>query len=65
MEELRNILENIAEIANSEMSKDQKHSSFSYLWTKYHKLSNQLNIDLDEAHNLMDKAYDFFSEELI
>jgi len=53
VEELRNILNNIVEVANSNLSKDEKHTSYSNLWTRYHKLSNQLNIDLDEAHNLM------------
>lgn len=54
MEELNRILENMAELAhNEELSRDQKHYSYAYLWTRYHKLSQQLGIDMQEGHNMM------------
>lgn len=52
MEELKNLLNLIIDIANKDMSDIEKHKLLSDLWTKYYKLSNKLNIELDEEYNL-------------
>ena len=39
-------------VYNENIDNDKKHQLLSTLWTKYYKLSEKLNIKLDEAYNL-------------
>ena len=52
MEILKEILNKIREIINSNLDNDSKHQQLATLWTKYYKLANKLNIDLVDAYNL-------------
>lgn len=52
METLKEILNTIISIYNESLPNDKKHQLLSSLWTKYYKLSEKLNIKLDEAYNL-------------
>lgn len=52
METLKEILNTIMEVYNEDLDNDKKHQLLSTLWTRYYKLSEKLNIKLDEAYNL-------------
>ncbi len=52
MEVLKEILNAIMKVYNENIDNDKKHQLLSTLWTKYYKLSEKLNIKLDEAYNL-------------
>ena len=52
METLKEILNAIMDIYNKDLDNDKKHELLSKLWTEYYKLSEKLNIKLDEAYNL-------------
>ena len=52
METLKEILNAIMKVYNENLDNDKKHQLLSTLWTKYYKLSEKLNIKLDEAYNL-------------
>ena len=52
MEILKDILNTIMNVYNEELDNDKKHEILSALWTRYYKLSEKLNINLDEAYNL-------------
>lgn len=52
MEELKNLLNLIIDVANKDISDSEKHKLLSDLWTRYYKLSNKLNIELDEEYNV-------------
>ena len=52
MEELKNLLNLIIDVANKDISDNEKHKFLANLWTKYYKLSNKLNIELDEEYNV-------------
>lgn len=55
MEMLKEILNTIMNVYNEDFDNDdndKKHQLLSTLWTRYYKLSEKLNIKLDEAYNL-------------
>ena len=52
METLKEILNTIISVYNENLPNDKKHQLLSSLWTRYYKLSEKLNIKLDEAYNL-------------
>ena len=52
MEILEEILNTIMNVYNEDLDNDKKHRLLSTLWTRYYKLSEKLNIKLDEAYNL-------------
>ena len=52
METLKEILNAIMKAYNEDLDNDKKHQLLSTLWTRYYKLSEKLNIKLDEAYNL-------------
>lgn len=52
MEVLKEILERIMDVYDDNLANDEKHQLLSTLWTKYYKLSEKLNIKLDNAYNL-------------
>ena len=52
MEILKDILNTIMNVYNEDLDNDKKHKILSALWTRYYKLSEKLNINLDEAYNL-------------
>ena len=52
MEALKEILNTIISVYNENLPNDKKHQLLSSLWTRYYKLSEKLNIKLDEAYNL-------------
>ena len=52
METLKEILNTIMNVYNEDLDNDKKHQLLSTLWTRYYKLSEKLNIKLDEAYNL-------------
>ena len=52
MEILEEILNTIMDVYNESLPNDKKHQLLASLWTKYYKLSEKLNIKLDEAYNL-------------
>lgn len=52
METLKEILNTIISIYNENLPNDKKHQLLSSLWTRYYKLSEKLNIKLNEAYNL-------------
>ena len=52
MEILEEILNTIMDVYNEGLPNDKKHQLLASLWTKYYKLSEKLNIKLDEAYNL-------------
>jgi len=52
MDELNEILTTITIIAKKNINNNEKHKLLSSLWTKYYKLSNKLNIELEEAENI-------------
>ena len=52
MKALKEILNTIMDIYNKDLDNDKKHELLSTLWTRYYKLSEKLNIKLDEAYNL-------------
>ena len=52
METLKEILNTIISAYNENLPNDKKHQLLSSLWTRYYKLSEKLNIKLDEAYNL-------------
>ena len=52
METLKEILNAIMKVYNEDLDNDKKHQLLSTLWTRYYKLSEKLNIKLDEAYNL-------------
>ena len=52
MKTLKEILNTIISIYNENLPNDKKHQLLSTLWTRYYKLSEKLNIKLDEAYNL-------------
>lgn len=52
MELLKEILNTIIDVYNEKLDNDKKHQLLASLWTKYYKLSEKLNIKLDEAYNL-------------
>lgn len=52
METLKEILNTIISVYNENLPNDKKHQLLSSLWTRYYKLSEKLNIKLNEAYNL-------------
>lgn len=52
METLKEILNTIIKVCNEDLDNDKKHQLLALLWTRYYKLSEKLNINLDEAYNL-------------
>ena len=52
METLKELLNTIMNVYNEDLDNDKKHKLLSALWTRYYKLSEKLNIKLDEAYNL-------------
>ena len=50
MEILKEILNTIMKVYNENLPNNKKHDLLSSLWTKYYKLSDKLNIQLDEAY---------------
>ena len=52
METLKELLNTIMNVYNEDLDNDKKHELLSALWTRYYKLSEKLNIKLDEAYNL-------------
>ena len=52
MENLKEILNTIISVYNENLPNDKKHQLLSSLWTRYYKLSEKLNIKLNEAYNL-------------
>lgn len=52
METLKEILNTIINVYNEDLDNDKKHQLLSTLWTRYYKLSEKLNIKIDEAYNL-------------
>ena len=52
MEALKEILNTIISVYNENLPNDKKHQLLSSLWTRYYKLSEKLNIKLNEAYNL-------------
>lgn len=53
MNDLKEILDLIMEIANKDISNSEKHKLLSELWTNYYKLANKLNIELDDNISLL------------
>ena len=52
MNELNKLLKNIMEVAEKNISNDDKHKIISELWTEYYKLSSELDIELEEELNI-------------
>lgn len=52
MEELKKLLNLILEVSNQNINNEEKHNLMANLWTKFYKLSNDLDIKLDEEYNV-------------
>lgn len=53
MDDLKEILNLIIEIADKDMNNSEKHKLLSKLWTNYYKLANKLNIKIDDSISLL------------
>ena len=52
MDVLKDILNAIMDIYNQDLDNETKHNLLASLWTKYYKLSSQLDVNLPFAYNL-------------
>ena len=52
MDILKDILNAIMDVYNQDLDNETKHNLLSSLWTKYYKLSSELDVSLPSAYNL-------------